>query len=171
MTAPIASGWSEFAGWGLHPLESAALPRRTPRAASCPMPHNFYWLCPDLRRIGADRRLHRPPQGLPVIRQASNVVSYFVRGLGARVKLRRFTLDLVAIEWADHRSWITVDGTDTGIKAHLRCEGWGADVEQTLPSYDRCYEVVLIRPCQKKGPPVAEGPWPVRLLTEFSNFG
>ena len=30
MTAPIASGGSEFAGWGLHPLESAALPRRTP---------------------------------------------------------------------------------------------------------------------------------------------
>src|SRR5215468_3441302 len=24
MTAPIASGGSEFAGWGLHPLESAA---------------------------------------------------------------------------------------------------------------------------------------------------
>src|SRR5213082_2462468 len=32
MTAPIASGGSEFAGWGLHPLESAALPRRTPEA-------------------------------------------------------------------------------------------------------------------------------------------
>jgi len=30
MTAPIASGGSEFAGWALHPLESAALPRRTP---------------------------------------------------------------------------------------------------------------------------------------------
>jgi len=29
MTAPIASGWSEFAGWGLHPLESAAFARRT----------------------------------------------------------------------------------------------------------------------------------------------
>jgi hypothetical protein len=24
MTAPIASGWSIFAGWDLHPLESAA---------------------------------------------------------------------------------------------------------------------------------------------------
>src|SRR3954452_237395 len=34
MTAPIASGGSEFAGWGLHPLESAALPRRTPEADS-----------------------------------------------------------------------------------------------------------------------------------------
>src|SRR6516165_2598724 len=32
MTAPIASGWSEFAGWALHPLESAALSRRTPTA-------------------------------------------------------------------------------------------------------------------------------------------
>ena len=32
MTAPIASGWSEFAGWDLHPLESAALSRRTPLA-------------------------------------------------------------------------------------------------------------------------------------------
>src|SRR5690349_20704425 len=30
MTAPIASGRSEFAGWALHPLESAALPQRTP---------------------------------------------------------------------------------------------------------------------------------------------
>src|SRR6202040_3579165 len=31
MTAPIASGWS-VAGWGLHPLESAAFARRTPTA-------------------------------------------------------------------------------------------------------------------------------------------
>jgi hypothetical protein len=30
MTAPIASGWSEIAGWALHPLESAAFSRRTP---------------------------------------------------------------------------------------------------------------------------------------------
>jgi hypothetical protein len=29
MTAPIASGWSGCR-WGLHPLESAALSRRTP---------------------------------------------------------------------------------------------------------------------------------------------
>jgi hypothetical protein len=28
-TAPVASGWSDFAGWGFHPLESAALSRRT----------------------------------------------------------------------------------------------------------------------------------------------
>jgi hypothetical protein len=34
MTAPVASGWS-VAGWGLHPLESAAFPRRTPQADSC----------------------------------------------------------------------------------------------------------------------------------------
>jgi len=32
MTAPVASGWSELAGWGFHPLESAAFARRTPRA-------------------------------------------------------------------------------------------------------------------------------------------
>ena len=32
MTAPVASGWSEFAGWGFHPLESAAFARRTPLA-------------------------------------------------------------------------------------------------------------------------------------------
>jgi hypothetical protein len=32
MTAPVASGGSEFAGWGLHPLESAAFARRTPIA-------------------------------------------------------------------------------------------------------------------------------------------
>ena len=31
MTAPVASGWS-VAGWGLHPLESAALSRRTRQA-------------------------------------------------------------------------------------------------------------------------------------------
>src|SRR5271166_1300815 len=36
MTAPIASGGSEFAGWGLHPLESAALSRRTPVAVVMP---------------------------------------------------------------------------------------------------------------------------------------
>jgi hypothetical protein len=29
MTASVASGRSEFAGWGLHPLESAAFARRT----------------------------------------------------------------------------------------------------------------------------------------------
>jgi hypothetical protein len=32
MTAPVASGWSDLAGWGLHPLESAALSRRTREA-------------------------------------------------------------------------------------------------------------------------------------------
>ena len=32
MPAPVASGWSDFAGWALHPLESAALARRTPKA-------------------------------------------------------------------------------------------------------------------------------------------
>ena len=30
MTAPIASGRSDIAGWDLHPLENAAFPRRTP---------------------------------------------------------------------------------------------------------------------------------------------
>jgi hypothetical protein len=29
MTAPVASGWSDLAGWGSHPLESAAFSRRT----------------------------------------------------------------------------------------------------------------------------------------------
>jgi hypothetical protein len=33
MTAPVASGWSEFAGWGFHPLESAAFARRTSKPA------------------------------------------------------------------------------------------------------------------------------------------
>src|ERR1700752_4126690 len=32
MPAPVASGWSEIAGWASHPLESAALSRRTPFA-------------------------------------------------------------------------------------------------------------------------------------------
>jgi hypothetical protein len=30
MTAPIASGWSNIAGWDLHPLRNAAFARRTP---------------------------------------------------------------------------------------------------------------------------------------------
>ena len=30
MTTPIASGWSEIAGWVSHPLENAAFARRTP---------------------------------------------------------------------------------------------------------------------------------------------
>jgi len=29
MPAPVASGWSDLAGWALHPLESAAFSRRT----------------------------------------------------------------------------------------------------------------------------------------------
>jgi hypothetical protein len=32
MTAPVASGGSEFAGWDLHPLENAVLSRRTSKA-------------------------------------------------------------------------------------------------------------------------------------------
>src|SRR4029077_9436330 len=32
MPAPVASGWSDLAGWALHPLESAAFSRRTPQA-------------------------------------------------------------------------------------------------------------------------------------------
>jgi hypothetical protein len=28
--APVASGWSNFAGWEFHPLENAAFSRRTP---------------------------------------------------------------------------------------------------------------------------------------------
>src|ERR1700720_4783866 len=32
MPAPVASGWSDVAGWASHPLESAALSRRTPEA-------------------------------------------------------------------------------------------------------------------------------------------
>jgi len=31
MTAPIASGWSNIAGWDSHPLRNAALTRRTPK--------------------------------------------------------------------------------------------------------------------------------------------
>jgi len=32
MPAPVASHWSDLAGWALHPLESAAFSRRTPEA-------------------------------------------------------------------------------------------------------------------------------------------
>jgi len=35
-TAPIASGWSKIAGWDLHPLENAALTRRTPETDILP---------------------------------------------------------------------------------------------------------------------------------------
>src|SRR5258707_15465720 len=38
MPAPVASGWSDLAGWALHPLESAALSRRTPEAVIKPTP-------------------------------------------------------------------------------------------------------------------------------------
>ena len=31
MPAPVASSWSDLAGWALHPLESAAFSRRTPK--------------------------------------------------------------------------------------------------------------------------------------------
>ena len=31
MTAPIASGWSNIAGWASHPLRNAAFARRTPK--------------------------------------------------------------------------------------------------------------------------------------------
>jgi hypothetical protein len=33
MTAPIASGWSNIAGWDSHPLRNAAFARRTPELA------------------------------------------------------------------------------------------------------------------------------------------
>ena len=32
MTAPIASGWSNIAGWVSHPLRNAVFARRTPKA-------------------------------------------------------------------------------------------------------------------------------------------
>jgi hypothetical protein len=32
MTAPIASGWSNIAGWDSHPLRNAAFARRTPNS-------------------------------------------------------------------------------------------------------------------------------------------
>jgi hypothetical protein len=50
MTAPIASGGSEFAGWDLHPLESAALPRRTPRAV-IPIARRFDEVLAEINRI------------------------------------------------------------------------------------------------------------------------
>jgi hypothetical protein len=38
MTAPVASGWSDWSGVGLHPRESTAFPRRT-READCRSRH------------------------------------------------------------------------------------------------------------------------------------
>jgi hypothetical protein len=51
MTAAIASGWSEFAGWGLHPLESAAFARRTPKTDISVLRRRFL-LLGDKRGIG-----------------------------------------------------------------------------------------------------------------------
>jgi hypothetical protein len=36
MTAPIASGWSNIAGWDSHPLRNAALARRTQKGDLLP---------------------------------------------------------------------------------------------------------------------------------------
>jgi len=55
ITAPIASGWSEIAGWVSHPLENAALPRRTPTR--------------DIRRTRKT-----PLEGSPTIRDASGAL-------------------------------------------------------------------------------------------------
>jgi hypothetical protein len=60
MTAPVASGWSDLAGWGLHPLESAALSRRTRKADIRKSPVDVEESCrpmgqtPLLPRAGAD---------------------------------------------------------------------------------------------------------------------
>ena len=63
MTAPIASGWSDIAGWGLHPLESAAFARRTPIADirrgcshSIGKPHTVQRACPLGRIILSAKR-------------------------------------------------------------------------------------------------------------------
>ncbi len=78
MPAPVASGWSDLAGWALHPLESAAFSRRTPKpdylsrdhvnewpaAAGC----SFIWRLPPMREgcRGASRLF--PGRLLPQIR-------------------------------------------------------------------------------------------------------
>jgi hypothetical protein len=41
ITAPIASGWSEIAGWDSHPLRNAALSRRTPKAVISQTKKNY----------------------------------------------------------------------------------------------------------------------------------
>src|SRR5271163_613462 len=52
MTAPVASGWS-FAGWGLHPLESAAFSRRTRKADKADRRHEHRkWEDVDLFELG-----------------------------------------------------------------------------------------------------------------------
>ena len=73
MTAPIASGGSEIAGWALHPLESAALPRRAPITAIAPIGlieqgHPIERLVDRLRHLalqdGGDRLPAKPPVAL-----------------------------------------------------------------------------------------------------------
>ena len=73
MTAPVASGWSEFAGWDLHPLESAAFARRTPDAVVSVSPAILLFDRP----IMQNRTLafsQRTPQASPVARPGSSVL-------------------------------------------------------------------------------------------------
>jgi len=55
MTAPIASGESEFAGWGLHPLESAAFARRTSKADMA-LGNSLAGITPETRNPVHDQR-------------------------------------------------------------------------------------------------------------------
>jgi hypothetical protein len=58
IAAPVASGWSDLAGWDLHPLESAALPRRTV------IPDCHRGLAPTVLSRFLDEREHHPAQRL-----------------------------------------------------------------------------------------------------------
>src|SRR5260221_7118280 len=63
MPAPVASGWSDLAGWGLHPLESAAFSRRTWRAEIQQASGHWNWIeqTPAVGQWLATRLGKRPP--------------------------------------------------------------------------------------------------------------
>src|SRR5260221_5770489 len=60
----VASGWSDLAGWALHPLESAALSRRTPNSV----------IAEDRpeRLIGLTHRTKRPDHSITSSARARN---------------------------------------------------------------------------------------------------
>jgi len=68
MTAPIASGGSDVAGWGLHPLESAAFARRTPEAVVTTL--GARWLSPSIPSIEANRGRFPKGRWSPARRQS-----------------------------------------------------------------------------------------------------
>ena len=92
MTAPVASGWSELAGWGFHPLESAAFARRTSGADSgAILEHDRRTLCSGIPRPRICNS-QRFGLGVPTLENLARYIFERARAAlpeVARVKLRR----------------------------------------------------------------------------------